>query len=79
MVTKSNARSTVHRPGYLDYIGVKRFDAAGQVCGEHRFLGLFTSTAYSASPSDIPLLRRKVANVIARRPAWRRAATRARR
>ncbi|HEY1329052.1 MAG TPA: NAD-glutamate dehydrogenase [Casimicrobiaceae bacterium] len=66
IITKANSRSTVHRPGYLDYIGVKRFDASGQVCGEHRFLGLFTSTAYSANPSDIPLLRRKVAHVVAR-------------
>ena len=66
IVTKANARSTVHRPGYLDYVGVKRFDAAGNVCGEHRFLGLYTSTAYSASPADIPLLRRKTANVIDR-------------
>ncbi|HVO89551.1 MAG TPA: NAD-glutamate dehydrogenase, partial [Casimicrobiaceae bacterium] len=66
VVTKSTSRSTVHRPGFLDYIGVKRFDAKGDVCGEHRFFGLFTHTAYSANPSDIPLLRRKVANVIAR-------------
>jgi glutamate dehydrogenase len=66
VVTKSTARSTVHRPGYLDYVAVKRFDAAGKVCGEDRFLGLFTSTAYSASPADIPLLRRKVADVVTR-------------
>jgi glutamate dehydrogenase len=66
VVTKSTARSTVHRPGYLDYIAVKRFDATGQVCGEDRFLGLFTSTAYSASPGSIPLLRRKVADVVTR-------------
>ncbi len=66
IVTKANARSTVHRPGYLDYVGIKRFDATGNVCGEHRFLGLYTSTAYSASPADIPLLRRKAANVAAR-------------
>ena len=65
VVTKSTARSTVHRPGYLDYIAVKRFGADGQVCGEDRFLGLFTSTAYSASPAQIPLLRRKVAHVVA--------------
>ncbi len=65
-ITKANSRSTVHRPGYLDYIGVKRFNERGEVCGEHRFLGLFTSTAYSAKPSDIPLLRRKTANVISR-------------
>ena len=66
VVTKSTSRSTVHRPGYLDYIAVKRFDARGEVCGEDRFLGLFTSAAYSAKPSDIPLLRRKTANVVAR-------------
>jgi glutamate dehydrogenase len=66
VVTKSTARSTVHRPGYLDYIAVKRFGADGQVSGEDRFLGLFTSTAYSANPAQIPLLRRKVADVIAR-------------
>ena len=64
IVTKSNLRSTVHRPGYFDYVGVRRFDANGNVCGEHRFLGLFTSSAYGAAPADIPLLRRKVANVI---------------
>jgi glutamate dehydrogenase len=66
IITKANSRSTVHRPGYLDYIGVKRFDAKGEVCGEHRFLGLFTATAYSVSPADIPLLRRKTGNVLAR-------------
>jgi len=66
VVTKSTARSTVHRPGYLDYIAVKRFGADGEVTGEDRFLGLFTSTAYNASPAQIPLLRRKIANVIER-------------
>ncbi|CAN7596436.1 NAD-glutamate dehydrogenase [Variovorax sp. LjRoot84] len=66
VVTKSTSRSTVHRPGHLDYVAVKRFDDAGQVCGEDRFLGLFTSTAYSANPAEIPLLRRKVADVVER-------------
>jgi glutamate dehydrogenase len=66
VVTKATSRSTVHRPGYLDYIAVKRFDANGEVCGEDRFLGLFTSTAYSANPAEIPLLRRKITNVVAR-------------
>ncbi len=66
IVTKANSRSTVHRPGYLDYVGIKRFDAAGKVCGEHRFLGLYTAMAYSAKTADIPLLRRKTANVVAR-------------
>src|SRR5580700_521589 len=66
ILTKANLRSTVHRQGYLDYIGVKRLDAKGQVLGEQRFLGLFTSTAYASHPTYIPLLRRKVDNVIAR-------------
>jgi len=66
IVTKANARATVHRPGYVDYIGVKRFSRDGKVIGEHRFLGLLTSTAYSARVVDIPLLRGKVAAVIAR-------------
>ena len=66
VITKSIWRATVHRPGYLDYIGVKRYDAKGNVSGEHRFLGLYTSTAYSAKPADIPLLRSKVARVFER-------------
>ncbi|MDD5177629.1 MAG: NAD-glutamate dehydrogenase [Sterolibacterium sp.] len=66
VLTKTNARSTVHRPGYLDYLGVKRFSPAGEVIGECRFLGLFTSTAYNANPAEIPLLRRKLALVAER-------------
>jgi glutamate dehydrogenase len=64
VLTKANSRSTVHRAGYLDYIGVKRFDDAGNVIGERRFIGLYTSSAYHADPADIPLLRRKVAAVM---------------
>ncbi|HYL03363.1 MAG TPA: NAD-glutamate dehydrogenase [Steroidobacteraceae bacterium] len=64
IVTKANSTATVHRGEYLDYVGVKTFDARGQVDGEHRFLGLWTSTAYHGSPRDIPVLRRKVERVI---------------
>jgi glutamate dehydrogenase len=66
IVTKANSRSTVHRPGYLDYVGLKRYDDRGEVTGEHRFLGLYTHIAYQARPAEIPLLRRKVAGVQAR-------------
>ncbi len=66
VLTKANSRATVHRPGYLDYVGVKRFDAAGKVTGERRFVGLYTSSAYHANPADVPLLRRKVGNAIQR-------------
>ncbi len=66
MLTKANTRSTVHRPGYLDYIGIKQFDEAGNVTGEKRFVGLYTSSAYHANPDQVPMLREKVAQVIAR-------------
>ncbi|NNF50840.1 MAG: NAD-glutamate dehydrogenase [Gammaproteobacteria bacterium] len=66
IITKANSLSTVHRPGYLDYIGVKIFDAEGQVTGERRFLGLFTSVAYSRSPREIPLLRLKFEQIMQR-------------
>ena len=49
VLTKANSRSTVHRPAYLDYIGVKRFDASGKVCGERRFVGLYTSSAETST------------------------------
>ncbi len=65
-LTKANSRATVHRPAYLDYVGVKRFDADGEVASERRFLGLFTHTVYSAGPWEIPLLRRKVQSVLDR-------------
>ena len=66
VLSKANARATVHRPGYLDYVGVKRIDAEGRVTGERRILGLYTHTVYTANPRDIPVLRRKVAQVQAR-------------
>jgi len=65
-LTKANSRATVHRPSYLDYIGVKRFNAAGEVVGERRFLGLYTTAAYRTYPSEVPVVRRKVEAVIAR-------------
>ena len=59
-ITKANRRSRVHRPVYMDTIAIKSFDAQGNVKGERFFVGLFTSSAYSASPPDIPVLRQKV-------------------
>jgi glutamate dehydrogenase len=66
VITKANARSTVHRPGHLDYVGVKHFNAKGEVTGETRFLGLYTHTVYSENPMQVPLLRRKLNDVIER-------------
>jgi glutamate dehydrogenase len=66
IITKSSARSRVHRRVHLDYVGVKRFDRAGKLIGEHRFCGLFTSTAYTQPARGIPYLRRKVERIIHR-------------
>ncbi|MEV0307595.1 NAD-glutamate dehydrogenase [Nonomuraea fuscirosea] len=64
IITKANSRATVHRATYLDYIGVKLFSPDGEVIGERRFLGLFTHVAYSESISRIPVLRRKLGDVL---------------
>jgi glutamate dehydrogenase len=64
IITKANSRSTVHRPVYLDYIGLKTFDENGEVDGERRFIGLFTSAAYTESVTRIPVLRRKAEAVM---------------
>jgi glutamate dehydrogenase len=64
--SQSGTRSRVHRPAYPDYIGVRQFDPAGRVVGEHGFLGLYTSRVYLERPERIPVVRRKVARVIER-------------
>nr|WP_211247768.1 NAD-glutamate dehydrogenase [Cryptosporangium arvum] len=66
IITKANSRSTVHRPAYLDYVGFKTFDAEGNVTGERRFLGLFSSAAYLDSVRSLPVISRKVDEVLAR-------------
>ncbi len=66
ILTKANAQATVHRPANLDYIGIRRFDAGGRVLGEHRFLGLYGSRAYGGLPQEIPILRRKIEQVMNR-------------
>ncbi|GGT90575.1 NAD-glutamate dehydrogenase [Streptomyces lateritius] len=64
ILTKANSRATVHRPSYLDYVGVKKFDAEGNVVGERRFLGLFSSAAYTESVRRVPVISRKVQEVL---------------
>src|SRR5436190_4757387 len=65
-LTKANSRSTVHRPAYLDHVGIKVFDDDGNAVGERRFLGLYATGAYRASVLEIPLVRRKVDAVMGR-------------
>ncbi|MCB1567506.1 MAG: NAD-glutamate dehydrogenase, partial [Xanthomonadales bacterium] len=59
ILTKTNARSTVHRGGYMDYVGVLEFDANGRACGERRFIGLYTSSVYNQSTWHIPVVRER--------------------
>lgn len=66
VLTKSSEKSRVHRPAYVDYVGVKRFDNKGNVIGEDRFLGLYASNLYNRSPREIPLLAEKVQRVLDR-------------
>ncbi len=66
VITKSNRRGTVHRTAHMDAIGVRRFDANGDVTGIRVFLGFFTSLAYSRSCRSIPLLRLKVRRIVER-------------
>ncbi len=66
IITKANSRATVYRPSYLDYVGVKLFDDQGEVVGEKRFIGLLASAAYLHSVRDLPVVRRKVAEVVER-------------
>lgn len=64
LFSKSNNLSVIHRPAYMDFIGVKRFDENGQVIGEHRFLGLLTAAAYRLFPKQIPMLSHKIDKII---------------
>lgn len=64
IISKTNTLSTVHRPAYTDYIGVKQFNEQGVLIGERRFIGLYTSEAYRMDPRSIPFIRLKVSSVV---------------
>ena len=68
IVAKASFVSRVHRRNHADYIGVKRYDERGEVIGETRFVGLFTSEAYTRAADEVPLIRRKIENVKAAAP-----------
>ncbi|MTD56848.1 NAD-glutamate dehydrogenase [Amycolatopsis pithecellobii] len=66
VLTQASAPSTVHRPVYPYYVGVRTFDEHGTVTGEHRFLGMFTTSALHEDVLDIPVVAQKVREVIHR-------------
>jgi len=60
IITKATSKATVHRPVFMDYIGIKQYDSSGQIIGEKRFLGLYSSTAYASLLKDIPMISSKI-------------------
>jgi len=66
LINKTNSKATVHRAVHMDAVFIKQFDAAGNVTGEKLFCGLLTSSAYSARPRDIPVLRQKIRSMTER-------------
>ncbi|WP_428353820.1 NAD-glutamate dehydrogenase [Methyloprofundus sp.] len=64
LITKATSKATVHRPVFMDYIGIKQYDAAGLVSGEIRFLGLYASSAYTCELDTIPLVRSKMQTLL---------------
>jgi glutamate dehydrogenase len=66
LVSKTNRESRVHRRARMDYIGIKKLARSGEVVGEHRILGFFTSQSLNQMGSEIPVLRRKLAHILAR-------------
>jgi glutamate dehydrogenase len=66
MFAKDAVRALVHRPAHQDMVVIKRYDDKGQVCGEHRFYGLWTSPVFVEPPLRVPLLRRRTEIALAR-------------
>ena len=59
-ITKTSGETTIHRPGKMDYIGVRVIREDGSVGGEARLIGLFTTKTYSESARHIPIVRGKL-------------------
>jgi len=61
---KTHTMSQVHRRGLMDDVTIRRTGPGGEITGFDRFVGLFTSKAYSEEAQHIPLLRAKLREVI---------------
>jgi len=66
ILTEASAPSNVYRSTFPYYVGVKIFAEDGTVTGEHRFLGVFTINALHEDVLDIPVVGRRVREVIHR-------------
>ncbi len=61
---KTHTMSQVHRRGLMDDVTIRRSGADGRVIAFDRFVGLFTSKAYSEEAQHIPVLSAKLREVI---------------
>jgi glutamate dehydrogenase len=77
LITKATSKATVHRSVFMDYIGIKQYDSNGMICGEKRFLGLYSSAAYLTELKTVPLVRAKI-NYVIERFAFRKSSHRSR-
>ena len=66
VLTKTTARARVHRAVPMDAIKVKRFDDAGTLVGLTLLVGLFTADVYTNSAFSVPVVGRKLHDLIAR-------------
>ncbi|BDU05203.1 NAD-glutamate dehydrogenase [Nocardia cyriacigeorgica] len=64
MLTQGLVPATVHRSVYPYFVGVADLDAAGEIAGQHLFIGVFTVTAVHENVLDIPVISRRVRSVI---------------
>ncbi|MGH3693937.1 MAG: NAD-glutamate dehydrogenase [Pseudonocardiaceae bacterium] len=64
VLTQASTPATVYRSVYPHYIGVKTFNERGEVTGEHRFLGVLTTTALHEDVLAVPVVGRRVREVI---------------
>ncbi|MGY1606149.1 NAD-glutamate dehydrogenase [Geodermatophilus sp. SYSU D00700] len=63
-VTKADIRSTVHRRAWLDLVAVTLPGQDGGPARQHRLVGLFPTTAAATGVRDVPLVRRRVDEVV---------------
>ena len=69
LVSKTRRPSPIHRAAAMDDIAIKELDATGAVIGVQRLLGLFTASAEAADAGEIPILRRRLADILHRHGA----------
>ncbi len=61
-IAKSSVLSRVHRRALMDYVAIRPAPGRGRPL---HIVGLFTSSAYTQPAQTIPLVRRKIAHVVA--------------